>query len=117
MSLATMLKGKEWWIDKRGRKSNRRIYPERIVVGDPFNGRVYVPERTCRMEGPDPIRGRCTNCGAFIRRDAVADCTSVIPVSYCANCGSLVAAESLSEAMTPVSRTANRREGCIDADA
>lgn len=42
---------------------------------------------TCEMEGhPGARHGVCTRCGAFVRRDAVTNCTSVIPVKYCPNC-------------------------------
>lgn len=42
---------------------------------------------TCEMEGhPGARHGRCSRCGAFVRRDAVTDCTGVIPVKFCPNC-------------------------------
>ena len=42
---------------------------------------------TCEMEGNPRARyGRCSRCGAFVRRDAVTDCTDVIPVKFCPNC-------------------------------
>lgn len=33
---------------------------------------------------------RCEQCGAFNRKDAVADLSSVIPSRHCANCGAEV---------------------------
>lgn len=46
---------------------------------------------TCEMRGhPGVPYGVCTRCGAFVRRDAVTNCTSVIPVKYCPNCGAEV---------------------------
>ena len=42
---------------------------------------------TCEMEVHQGERyGRCNHCGAFVRRDAVTDCTGVIPVKFCPNC-------------------------------
>lgn len=42
---------------------------------------------TCEMEGhPGARYGRCSRCGAFVRRDAVTDCTGVIPAKFCPNC-------------------------------
>lgn len=42
---------------------------------------------TCEMEGhPGARYGRCSRCGAFVRRDAVTDCIGVIPVKFCPNC-------------------------------
>lgn len=42
---------------------------------------------TCEMKGrPGERYGVCTRCGAFVRRDAVTNCTSVIPVKFCPNC-------------------------------
>ena len=46
---------------------------------------------TCEMKGrPGERYGVCTRCGAFVRRDAVTNCTSVIPVKFCPNCGAEV---------------------------
>lgn len=42
---------------------------------------------TCEMKGrPGERYAVCTRCGAFVRRDAVTNCTSVIPVKFCPNC-------------------------------
>ena len=46
------------------------------------------PERTCRDDGAGVFR--CTRCGAFVKRDAVMDCTGQIPLRYCPNCGARV---------------------------
>ena len=42
MSSVTFIRGKEWWLSK-DTPSGKKVFPERIVVGDPFSGRVYVP--------------------------------------------------------------------------
>lgn len=50
-----------------------------------------IDRPTCEMRGhPEAPYGVCTRCGAFVRRDAVTNCTSVIPVKYCPNCGAEV---------------------------
>lgn len=50
-----------------------------------------IDRPTCEMEGhPGARYGRCSHCGAFVRRDAVTDCTGGIPVKYCSNCGAEV---------------------------
>lgn len=42
---------------------------------------------TTKRDGAGDIYWRCTRCGAFNRKDAVTDCSGVIPSRYCANCG------------------------------
>lgn len=54
------------------------------------DGGLWRKERACRMDGPDPVYWRCTSCGAFVRRDAVADCYRVIPATWCPNCGARI---------------------------
>ena len=50
-----------------------------------------IDRPTCQMEGhPGARYGICSHCGAFVRRDAVTNCTGGIPVKYCANCGAEV---------------------------
>ena len=47
-----------------------------------------IDRSTCEMKGdPWAKYGRCSHCGAFVRRDAVTNCIGVIPVRYCPNCG------------------------------
>lgn len=46
-----------------------------------------IDRPTCEMKGdPWAKYGRCSHCGAFVRRDAVTNCTEVIPISFCPNC-------------------------------
>lgn len=53
-----------------------------------------IDHPTCKMEGhPGARYGICSHCGAFVRRDAVTDCTGGIPVKYCPNCGAEVCDE------------------------
>lgn len=50
-----------------------------------------IDRPTCEMRGhPEAPYGVCTRCGALVRRDAVTNCTSVIPVKYCPNCSAEV---------------------------
>lgn len=50
-----------------------------------------IDRPTCEMRGhPGARHVVCTRCGAFVRRDAVTDCTSVIPAKYCPNCGAKI---------------------------
>lgn len=42
---------------------------------------------TCEMKGrPGERYGVCSRCGAFVREDAVTNCTEAIPVKFCPNC-------------------------------
>lgn len=50
------------------------------------------PEPTCRDDGPEDAF-RCSRCGAFALRDAVADLCGPIPIRFCPNCGAAVVAE------------------------
>ena len=55
---------------------------------------ALIDRPTCKMEcRPGVWYGRCSRCGAFVRRDAVTDCTGGIPVKYCPNCGAEVCDE------------------------
>lgn len=46
---------------------------------------------TCEMKSiPKSSYRVCTRCGAFVRKDAVTNCTEVIPVRFCPNCGAEV---------------------------
>lgn len=59
------------------------------TIGETAAGRINRP--TCEMRGnPGAQYGVCTRCGAFVRRDAVTDCTRVIPVKFCPNCSAEV---------------------------
>lgn len=42
---------------------------------------------TTKRDDAGGIYWRCHRCGAFNRKDAVTDCSGVIPSRYCANCG------------------------------
>ena len=47
-----------------------------------------IDRPTCKMEShQEVLYGRCSLCGAFVRRDVVTDCTGGITVKYCPNCG------------------------------
>ena len=64
---------------------------ESLNLDDARNLADLIDRPTCEMRGhPEAPYGVCTRCGAFVRRDAVTDCTSVIPVKYCPNCGAEV---------------------------
>ena len=45
-------------------------------------------ERTCHDDGT--IVFRCDECGAFVKRGAVMDCCTTIPIRHCPNCGAKV---------------------------
>lgn len=50
-----------------------------------------IDRPVCELEGhPGAQYGRCSHCGAFVRRDAATDCTDEIPVKFCPNCGAEV---------------------------
>ena len=48
-SAITMTADDDWWLERVTMDGEQR-YPERIRVGSLDRPRVYVPERTCRME-------------------------------------------------------------------
>ena len=48
-SAITMTTDDDWWLERITMDGEQR-YPERIRVGSLERPRVYVPERTCRME-------------------------------------------------------------------
>lgn len=50
-----------------------------------------IDRQTCQMKSfqASSYRG-CSRCGAFVRKDAVTDCTEAIPVRFCPNCGAMV---------------------------
>lgn len=48
-------------------------------------------DRTCEVKSiPKSSYRVCSRCGAFVRKDAVTDCTEVIPVRFCPNCDARV---------------------------
>ena len=50
-----------------------------------------IDRPTCEMKGDPWVKyGRCSHCGAFVRRDAVTNCTEAIPVRFCPNCDARV---------------------------
>lgn len=66
--------------------NHRAALSEADFAAAVHDGGLWRKERACRMDGPDPVYWRCTSCGAFVRRDAVADCYRVIPATWCPNC-------------------------------
>lgn len=51
-----------------------------------------IDRPTCQMKSVQASSyRRCSRCGAFVRKDAVTDCTEAIHVMYCPNCGAVVA--------------------------
>ena len=46
-----------------------------------------IDRPTTKRDDVGGIYWRCHRCGAFNRKDAVTDCSGVIPSRYCANCG------------------------------
>ena len=50
-----------------------------------------IDRPTCEMKSiPKSSYRVCSRCGAFVRKDAVTDCTEVIPVRFCPNCDARV---------------------------
>lgn len=50
-----------------------------------------IDRPTCEMKSiPKTSYRVCSRCGAFVRKDAVTDCTEVIPVRFCPNCDARV---------------------------
>lgn len=78
--------------DAEAGRNDVRIDPSR------FHALAYYMEswslsidRTCEMKSiPKSSYRVCSRCGAFVRRDAVTNCTEVIPVRRCPNCGARV---------------------------
>lgn len=68
----------------------------RAVVGkgDIFHLLADLIDRpTTKRDDVGGIYWRCPRCGAFNRKDAVTDCSSVIQSRYCANCGAVVVSD------------------------
>lgn len=50
-----------------------------------------IDRPTCEMKSiPKTSYRVCSRCGAFVRKDAVTDCTEVIPARFCPNCDARV---------------------------
>lgn len=50
-----------------------------------------IDRPTCEMKSiPKSSYRVCSRCGAFVRRDAVTNCTEAIPVRFCPNCDAKV---------------------------
>ena len=50
-----------------------------------------IDSPTCQMKSiPKSSYRVCSCCGAFVRKDAVTNCTEVIPVRFCPNCDAMV---------------------------
>ena len=52
-----------------------------------------IDRPTTKRDDVGGIYWRCHQCGAFNRKDAVTDCSSVIQSRYCANCGAVVVSD------------------------
>lgn len=62
-SAITMTADDDWWLERITMGGEQR-YPERIRVGSLENPRVYVPERTCRIDFDEEVGcWRCSECG------------------------------------------------------
>ena len=50
-----------------------------------------IDRPTCEMKSiPKSSYRVCSRCGAFVRRDAVTNCTEAIPARFCPNCDARV---------------------------
>lgn len=50
-----------------------------------------IDRPTCQMKStPKSSYRTCSRCGAFVRKDAATNCSEVIPVKFCPNCGAEV---------------------------
>lgn len=50
-----------------------------------------IDRPTCEMKSiPKSSYRVCSRCGAFVKRDAVTNCTEAIPVRFCPNCDAKV---------------------------
>lgn len=73
-------------------KQDRGVFGQPVDVAatwrDVYRSLADLIDRpTTKRDGAGGIYWRCTRCGAFNRKDAVTDCSGVIPSRYCANCG------------------------------
>ena len=70
-----------------------RMTPSEVhELADDIKAFVRESDRpTCQMKSVQTSSYRvCSRCGAFVRKDAVTDCTEIIPVRFCPNCGAVV---------------------------
>lgn len=92
-SAITMTADDDWWLERVTMDGEQR-YPERICVGSLERPRVYVPERTCRINMPvvDWETGetdyRCSACGFSADPQDWAE-----TYDYCPRCGAKVVDE------------------------
>lgn len=92
-SAITMTADDDWWLERVTMDGEQR-YPERIRVGSLERPRVYVPERTCRIDMPviDWETGetdyRCSACGFSADPQDWAEI-----YDYCPHCGARVIEE------------------------
>ena len=96
-SAITMTTGCEWWLERITMDGEQR-YPERIRVGSLDRPRVYVPERTCRVECYPPGYEDnlhyevCSECGTILTASRPGD-SHAARASYCPHCGARVVEE------------------------
>lgn len=74
----------------------RSVFPGQMPLTNwilrlPYQLADLIDRPTCEMKDVAGERyARCARCGAFVRRDAVTDCTGGVPVKFCPNCGAEV---------------------------
>ena len=71
-----------------------RMTPREVhELADDIKAFVRESDRpTCQMKSIKKSKySTCSRCGAFVRKDAVTDCTEAIQVRFCPNCGAVVA--------------------------
>ena len=87
-SAITMTADDDWWLERVTMDGEQR-YPERIRVGSLENPRVYVPERTCRVESSHEVEG--DGCYAYFEYELTCGHEIAwgdqLPPSYCPECG------------------------------
>lgn len=73
------------WLDIMVSKAVADVMGDGVVIGETLADLIDCP--TCEMEFRSGEQyGRCSHCGAFVRRDAVTDCIGEISVKFCPNC-------------------------------
>lgn len=94
-SSITMTADDDWWLERVTMDGEQR-YPERIRVGSLENPRVYVPERTCRVESSHEVEG--DGCYAYFEYELTCGHEIAwgdqLPPSYCPECGRRVLYDS-----------------------
>ena len=63
---------------------------EKALIENLLELNGYIKEITCEFYSQACGKRRCKRCGAFVSVDSVWDCSSLIPVRYCPNCGAKV---------------------------